>query len=251
MSTATIAFDYEDVLPSVRGADSRANADDVEEAIQQAAVELLGKGTPLTAPNIVTRARSRLIAAMSRSEHKNASLDAFAEAADDDVPVELGITETDFDAHVALSEPLAAARRAAIETGCRSVLGWTPETQVLAIQTFAKRHGRTPSWRELKQDPELPHPNSLDWSFPGLNQVIAAAGLAKRPLLCRPPWSREEAVAAIQMWARVNGRAPTCADLRRGSSLGMPAQGVVYRLWGNCTRETLRAIAYGDAAKKP
>lgn len=245
--SAVVAFDFEDVLPTVRRAHSAATRDDAEDAIQTAVAELLEKGTPLTAPNVVTRARSRLLNAKARRESRNASLDAFREEDVDNAPVELAIEEVDFDSHVALSDPVTDARRRAVEGGCRSCRGWTPETVLVALQHYTHVNGRPPAYRELMVDPNLPYPTTVKRWYPTLNEALKAAGLRTRKhLIERPPWTFDEAREALRDYVADNGRLPTAVDLRNATAIGLPAQMVCYALFGSVSQQRLAEVVYGE-----
>jgi hypothetical protein len=106
---------------TIQRAHSAASIDDAEEAAQTAAAELWAKGTPLTAPNVVTRARSRLRDRFNRREARNLSLDAFREEDIDEPSIELAVIEVDFDSHVQLAEvqqhPVTARKLALLQFG--------------------------------------------------------------------------------------------------------------------------------------
>lgn len=108
MSVA-VDFDFDDVLPTVRAAAPGASTEEAEDAIQTAVVEHLRKGTPLTAPNVVQRAKSRLIDARKKRDNRHASLDAFREKDEDHAGFEFAVVEVDFDSHMALAEPRPSA----------------------------------------------------------------------------------------------------------------------------------------------
>jgi hypothetical protein len=244
---AAVAFDFEDVLPTVRGAHSRANRDDAEEAVQTAVAEMLERGEPLTAPFVVTKARDRLRNALRRRERGNSSLDAFAEDTEDQAPVELAIEEVDFDSHIALSDPVTEARRRAVEGNCGSCRGWTPDNVLIALQHYTRVNGQTPVYRDLAADPNLPHSNTVRRYHGTLNKALTAAGLRPRKhLIERPEWTFDEAREALRDYVADNGRLPTAVDLRNATAIGLPAQMVCYRLFGSVSQQRLAEVVYGE-----
>lgn len=236
MGTEAVEFDYDDVLPTIRRAHPDASLADAEDAAQVAIEEHLRKGVPLTAANIVQRARSRLITAKTRGA-RTLSLDAFQESDADSAPLEVAVEEVDFDAHAELAEarrnPILRLRLEAAEQGAVATVrarGSTTHTTRYPIETVNEA-------RRLRQDEGQ--------SFEAIaRQLSVSPAIIQR--WCRgearrmesPGWSRELIIEAFQAFAREEGRRPTTEDVKWDKRL--PALNVLYRLFPNMA-DALRA----------
>lgn len=243
MSTA-VAFDFAEVVPTVRRAHSRASVEDAEDAVQTAVVELLAKGTDLTAPNVVTRARSRLINRFKRREAGNVSLDGLGEADEDHAPREVAIEEVDFEAHV----EVAMARENPVLRGRMSsggyFTGWTRELILEALRIVTREDGKCPRAEALKTDPRLPCITVFYRRFGTWEEAVEAAGIEYTP----QAWDREKAVETLRDWTDRHGRLPNSDDLRNAGDIGLPGQSACYRLFGSVSQPRLGAVIWGEDA---
>jgi len=249
---AAVAFDFDDLLPTVRRAHSGASRDDAEDAIQTAIAEGLEKGWELTAANVVTRARSRLIDAKRRRDSQHSSLDAFREDAEDSPPVEFAVAEDDLDGHLRLREvreaPVteklldavqvggAASVRPRGEAHHRTRYSDADVARVKAL--FAQKL----SMAEVARRTGLPYSSVCKWCRGVARRAPTTAG-----------WTPELAIAACQQFQREEGRRPTQEEAKRDRRL--PCVKVVQRLFGTWSKlmtaaglETYRpeALAWSD-----
>jgi DNA-directed RNA polymerase specialized sigma24 family protein len=244
-----VAFDFDDVLPTVLRAHSAANRDDAEEAIQVAVAEALEKGWEMTAPNIVTCARRRLLNAMRRRERSNVSLDAFLEADEDTAPKEIAIEEVDFDSHVELAEiaanPVMRRRMEAVKRGNRPVIhrhwgGWSLELAVEAVRAFVREEGRRPTSKDFLSDPRLPG-RSILWDLGHNNTTISELAGTPPPPKMPGPWSREAILAAYRAFYARAGRWPKDRERRRAN--GFPGLRTTLRVLGTTSIREIGAMA--------
>lgn len=225
-----IEFDRADVLPTIRRAWSSATVDDAEDALQTAVAELLTKGTSLTAANVVTRGRSRLISMKSRREAGNLSLDAFRES-DDDAPVELAIEEVDFDARLMLSEatgdPILRERLRNVAAGASRALA----PRGTACHQSRHSDETVKEVRRLRSDDSLTFRAIEDRT--GVERSLAAQWCrgVGRLTPTTPGWTTARARQSVQAWSRRHGRPPTYEDGQRDPRL--PSPGTADRLFGS------------------
>jgi len=228
MASAAVAFDFDEVLPTVRRAHSRASLEDAEDAVQTAVAELLEKGTALTAPNVVTRARSRLIDRFKRREAGNASLDAALEDTEDHAPRDLAVDVVDFDAHAQLAEaadnPVLRLRLEAARVGSGTSMqprGSASNLTRYSDETVAEA-------RRLRETTNLSYRKIADRL--GVQSEIAVLHWCKghaRTVPTRPGWSRDLILDSLRAFAREQGRSPRSTDLGRDRRL--PNKKTFYR----------------------
>jgi DNA-directed RNA polymerase specialized sigma24 family protein len=238
--SATVAFDFNEVVPKVQRAYSRANRDDAEEAVQVAVAELLARGKPLTAANVVQGGRHRLMDAFRRREKGNVSLDAFREEDVDQAPLELAVEEVDFEAHAELAaaarNPVLARRLANAQTGAAELrprgarratrgVGRSDETVALARRMRAEERL---SFAEIGRRLGIPWQTIHNW----------CTGRARRAPE-GPGWTRELIVAAIRAVAREDGKMPNSETLKRDPRL--PCTSTFYRHFATW-REAVAAV---------
>jgi transcriptional regulator with XRE-family HTH domain len=212
MSAATVEFDFEDVLPTVQRAHSRANRDDAEEAIQTAVTEMLERGERLAPGFVVHKARSRLINALELHERRNSSLDAFRESDVDQAPVELAIEEVDFEAHARLAEaasnPILRRRLEA------AVAGGSATLQPRGEAAHGHRYGDdvVRAARRLR-DEQMGYEEIAERLGVASAQTIAqwCKGRSRRSRT-RAGWDCELVYEAIRAFHREEGRRPTFRD---------------------------------------
>jgi len=226
----TIAFDFDDVLPTVQRAHSLANRDDAEEAVQTAVAEMLEKGEPLTSPFVVFKARSRLLTALRRRERGNASLDSYLEDDFDEAPVELAIDEVDYDAHAQLREaadnPILRRRLEASRSGApelrRRGAAATTRGHVFSDEVVAEA-------RQLRRS---------GWTYSEIAQRIGAGestvanwclGRIRRAPTANPGWTRELVVEAVRAVVAEDGKKPTTRQMNFDPRL--PDGKTFYRLF--------------------
>lgn len=243
-----VAFDFADVLPTIRRAHSGASTEDAEDAIQTAVVELLAAGEPLKSSFVVTRARSRLIDAKKRKEAQNVSLDGIAEDTEDHAPVELAVQEVDYEAHVELStareNPILRRR---IASGGR-VKRWSRALIAEAVRAVAREDGKLPTAEKMKTDTRLPSQSVFYRYYKSWEEAVREAGLTYEVPTPGNRWTLDEGTAALKAWVAEHGRLPTTEDLRNGAAIGLPSQMACYRLYGSCSQARLGAVVWGDDA---
>lgn len=215
---AAVAFDYADVLPTVRAAAKGATREEAEDAIQTAVMEHLDKGVPLTAANVVQRARSRLLNARQRRDNRNASLDALREDTEDSAPVELAVAEVDFDSHAELAEarrnPILAAKLARAERGGAAELRRSGtaspslryDDETVARARALRSQGKT--WREVAEAVGVRQATVERWGQPGRRPAVAETG-----------WSFERIVEAVKAVWREDGKPPSYGQCNRDPRL--------------------------------
>lgn len=212
---AAIAFDFEDVVPTVQRAHRHASRDDAEEAVQTAVAEGIEKGWDLTARNVVACARFRLLSAKERREAHNLSLDAFTESDVDEAPVELAVAETDFDSHVQLGEaaenPILRRRIAAAKVGTAELRrrgaaavtrgkAWPDET----VAKVRRLRAEGVSYAEVTRRTGVPPTTISNWTTGGFREAPTAD----------TRWSRELIREAIRAYVAEEGRLPNTTDSR-------------------------------------
>jgi DNA-directed RNA polymerase specialized sigma24 family protein len=226
----TVAFDFEDVLPTVQRAHSLANRDDAEEAVQTAVAEMLEKGEPLTSAFVIFKARSRLMNALRRRERKNASLDSYLEDNVDEAPIELAIDEVDYDAHARLREAgdnpilrrrLEASRSGAPELRRRGAAATTrgrvyPD-EVVAEARQLRRSGLT--YSEIAKRLGAGESTVGNW----------CSGRIRKAPTANPGWTRELAIEAIRAVVAEDGKQPTASQMNLDPRL--PDGKTFYRLF--------------------
>jgi hypothetical protein len=244
---AEVAFDFDDVTPTVRRAHSAATREDAEDAVMTAVAEGIEKGWELTSRNVVACARFRLLSALERRERRNLSLDSFAEDDGDSVPVELAVEEVDFDAHVELStarsNPILRQR---LEDGL--VKAWSRELIAEALRAVHREDGKLPVSETMKTDPRLPAQSVFYRYYDSWEEAVRAAGLVYTVPPPRNRWTVEQGTAVLKEWTAAHGRLPTADELRNGSALGLPSQMACYRLFGSCSQSRLAEVVWGEEA---
>jgi hypothetical protein len=217
-----VGFDYDDVLPTVRRAHPYASHADAEDAVQVAVEEHLKKGVPLTAANVVQRARSRLLSAMKR-DARTLSLDAFEEKDVDQAPVELAIYEVDFDSHVRLAEadenPVLAERKRAALAGSSGAI--RPRGTYVRASRYTDE--QIAEVRRLRKEErlkfiEIEEQTGIERSY--------AAGLCRGTCRILPScegWTDEKMIEAVKIFARREGRAPTYREGQQRQDLPNPS----------------------------
>lgn len=227
---ATVDFDFEDVLPTVQRAHSRANRDDAEEAVQTAVAEMLEKGEPLIAPFVVQKARSRLSNALSRRERGNASLNAFEEEEerDDRPPKAIAIVEDDLD------DLLATADLDEISLRVLRIVdrGGAPYLAPRGALHPSAKHSdeQMAQVRQLRQQGmtfvEIEQAT-------GVSRYLASAHMRRRVRVAdsEPGWTRELAVAALCAHRTLLGRVPRLRDLEGNPAT--PSPKTLERLFGS------------------
>lgn len=229
--THEVEFDRNDVLPTIRRAWSTATLDDAEDALQTAAVELLAKGTPLTAANVVTRGRSRLIAMKSRREATNLSLESFLEGGDDESPVELAVEQVDFDAHLSLAEfeddPIMRERLRNVAAGASQALlprGAACHSARHSDATVARvrrlRHHGGLTFKAIEEQTGVERSVAAQWCRGDTRVVPTSEG-----------WTKVRIRTTVRRWTRRRGRPPTYADGQQDARLPNPTP--VNRLFGS------------------
>lgn len=227
--TAAVAFDFDNVVPTVQRAHSRATREDAEDAVMTAVAEGIEKGWDLTARNVIACARFRLLTMKERREAHNVSLDEAMESDVDSAPVELAVEEIDFEAHATLAEaashPVRSKRLELIQSGAPSRL---------MRRGAASRLARYPD-EEVELARQL---RKAGRSFPEIAAVVAApqktievwCRRASRVTPATLGWTRELMVEAMQHFEREEGRRPVEKDLRGDSRL--PTIETTRRLFG-------------------
>lgn len=250
--TATVEFDFDDVVSTVKRFDSRANLDDAEEAVQVAVERLLRRGEPLIPSYVVMKGRSALSNMVKRSERGNASLDRFLEADADEVPVEIAVDEVDYDSHARLAEarrnPVLRLRLELVEQGQPPLItDWSRGLVVEAIKAFVREEGRRPNFEDVKHDPRLPSLNVLErlgWRW---GEALDAAGVEWRDEPRSPRWTREKALDAFRDYFARMGRLPTTREFRAGGH-GLPSYVVLERLFSTTSMRRMAELAGIDYA---
>jgi hypothetical protein len=117
-------------------------------------------------------------------------------------------------------------------------LRYTRERIIGEIQRWVREHGRAPSYGDwVPAPPGLPSPSTVAKYFGGWERAIRAAGeepvgrgygAAPR----RAIWSREKIVAALALWMRENGRAPSFHEWAP-SPPGYPSRSTVVNYLGS------------------
>lgn len=236
MPTTELPFEFDDVLPTIQRAHTKANRDDAEEALSTAMAEGLEKGWSLTPANLVRCARFRLLSAMRRRDRQNLSLDAFAEDTEDQAPVELAVQEVDFDSHSQLREaaenPVLAARLAALQAGGEPVLVRRGENHPRCRYPDSM----VAEARRLRQETDLTYRQIAERLDVGMRTTMIEKWCRgeDRAVARAPIWTRALVVAAIRAFVREEGRRPNFDDLKHDPRL--PSLKVIeriFRRWGN------------------
>lgn len=224
VEAGVVGFDYGDVLPTIRRAHPHASLADAEDAAQVAVEEHLRNGVPLTAANVIQRARSRLLTAKKR-EARTLSLDAFAEADVDSAPAEFAIEEVDFDSHVELAEarqnPILRRRLEATERGsapkiqARGEAAPTTRYPIEIVKEARRLQEGGQSFDAISRQLGIDATTIVNWCR-GIYRRIESNG-----------WSCELIVEAFQAFYQEEGRGPTAEDVKRDARL--PALNVLYR----------------------
>lgn len=246
--SAAVAFDFDNVVPTVQRAHSAANRDDAEDAVQVAVAEGLEKGWDLTARNVVACARFRLLNMMERREARNLSLDSFLEQDVDSAPREIAIEEVDFESHVRLAEgkqnPIIRLRIEAAEAGRRPVVAeWTKDLIVTAIRAFEREEGRRPTKVDCIHDPRLPARKLVERLFGNWSTAMDAAGVDWRDDGTAKRWTPETALATFRDFMERHGRPPTASEFRaRGSRF--PGYTAIERMFGTSSISRVCELAH-------
>jgi DNA-binding transcriptional regulator YiaG len=248
MPSVAVEFDFAEVLPTIRAAHSRANVDDAEEAISVACVELLAKGTPLTAANVVTRARSRLRDRFNRCEARNSSLDAALEEDVDHSPVELAVDEVDFEAHGKLREArdnvILRRRLAASEVGAPELRrrGTAAVTRGKAFSDETVAEARRLRREGLKMSEiaeRIGCGETTVWNW--------IHGRMRRAPTSNPGWTRKLVIEAISAVIAEDGLHPPSPQMKTDPRL--PNSKTFYRLfrsWPEAVKLALDAAPESD-----
>jgi|GEM_PF-5998046 len=210
----TVAFDFDDVLPTVQRAHSLANRDDAEEAVQTAVAEMLEKGEPLTSAFVVQKARSRLLNALRRRERGNDSLDSYLEEDGLEAPVEIAIDEVDYDAHAQLREafdnPILRQRLEASRTGApelrrrgaaATTRGRTFSDEVVAKARQLRRDGLT--YSEIAEHIGAGETTVANWCL----------GRIRKAPTAHTGWTRDLVIVAIRAVVTEDGKRPTATQM--------------------------------------
>lgn len=227
---SAVAFDFEDVVPTVMRAHSKASRDDAEEAVQTAVAEGIEKGWDLTARNVVACARFRLLSAKKRREAGNLSLEAFAEDDGERAPVELAVSDVDYDSHAHLAEarvdPIMRRRLESVEAG-----GSRQIQRRGAAHHLTRYSGeQVDEARRLHREHDLPFAEIA--RRVGCSATTAAGWVKGRYRLADTRgWEREDVIAAFTRHAERTGAAPKAKELNADPS--MPCLKTVVRLFGS------------------
>ncbi|MFQ6009734.1 MAG: homing endonuclease associated repeat-containing protein [Candidatus Aenigmatarchaeota archaeon] len=88
----------------------------------------------------------------------------------------------------------------------------------------AEELGRTPTYREIRKDSSMPHPETYRNAFGSYNKAMEEAGLEPNIRFSRPPTvhTREELIGFLKEKADKLGRAPTRNEVRDDKSMPDP-----------------------------
>jgi Homing endonuclease associated repeat len=93
---------------------------------------------------------------------------------------------------------------------------WGKAEIIGALQAFADRHGRSPTWVDwARAGPNHPQARTLYRHFKSWNHALRRAGLEAVPPPVHYSWSRREIVTALQAWTRKSGRPPMSTEWAR------------------------------------
>jgi hypothetical protein len=124
----------------------------------------------------------------------------------------------------------------ALEAAGHPVERWDRQTMIEALRALGGELGRRPMQRDLRpKRPGLPGSDTVRTQFGSFTAALEAAGYEQAK-----QWSREETIAALQVWAAEHGSAPGYDDWRRGSD-SHPGVGAVETLFGSWTEGLLAA----------
>ncbi len=119
--------------------------------------------------------------------------------------------------------------------------GWTTSRAKQSVQTWARRHGRPPSYKDGQRDPRLPSPGVADRLFGSWRAMLETTGCPS-PYASRrlAPWSSDEGRRVIGEFVHRTGRWPTSQDMITESALPSPA--TCWRLFGTQSAARLKTI---------
>ncbi len=215
-----VEFDFEDVVPKVQRAHSRANRADAEDAVMHAVEQLIAAGKPLNTANVVQGGKCRLIDAFRHKERGNSSLDAALESDVDSSPVELAVTEVDYETHVRVSDvrrnPVLALKADRVERGSY------PENRRAGSACPATRYPLdvVERARALRAE-NVPYKDIVDrlGGSVHIRTVEKWCREGSRTLPSGGGWSRESIFDAFRAFVREEHRPPTHEDCERDPRL--------------------------------
>lgn len=227
--------DLQGIIDTVCSKVKGANHDDAAEAVSVALLEWIEKGDELDLDisrsvngALVTRAVWRLKTALSRRDARNLSLDAFAEDDVDQAPVELAVSEVDFDSHMALREasdnPTLHGKLEAIRAGGAPIVRprgaaspaarWPDEVveRVLALRMEAL------TYAAIAERTGVPQRTIEPWCR------------REKRLPTMPGWTQGRVVEAIKGFQLEEGRRPGAKDIEGDPRL--PCMDTIRKLFG-------------------
>jgi hypothetical protein len=151
----------------------------------------------------------------------------------------LGLKYADIEAQTGVERSYAASICRGKWRVMPSTEGWTNEKLDVAMQTFAKRRGRAPTYQEGQQRPDLPNRSVLSERGMTWRQLLDRAGCpSTREWRRCAPWTFDEAVRIIRDFVEREGRWPRNPDLRSP----LPAAMTVRGLFGTWSMAEVRRI---------
>jgi hypothetical protein len=127
---------------------------------------------------------------------------------------------------------------------------WERGEIIGALQAFADRHGRSPTWVDwTRAGPNHPQARTLYRHFKNWNQALRRASLQAVPPPLHCTWDEQEIIRALRASARKRGRPPMSTEWARAKP-GHPSADTVRAHFGHWS-DALRAAGLEPGRRPP